>query len=318
VTPLAATWVWQSEGLYDEVRVFCPHFVHWLPSVHRRISCDDRLRGLGDLRAVLRRFGLSAAGWRWLVNHRMPYMWAPTELHRGWELHDWIPIVNAYASVGFECCPDDGFTLVMHDLVVRAGLQEAPVPPWLVAAAWLHYLTLPEDSPSRRWFLGHQFLPVGEWVVAARWTPDANQRRVGWTAFDKAWRAARPMLEEVRRLEVSWTSPVGEIALDGLTAHPITTSEGLVAEAVIMRNCLADWIDESWSGRFIAWSVRDDRDEHVAVFSLRRESREDEWEFDNCMGPSNEFVLDRRVRRLANAVLEAATRSRSSDDGTRV
>lgn len=159
-----------------------------------------------------------------------------------------------------------------------------PKSSWLIEAAWRHCEGLGDDAVVIEGFLQQSFTPVTEWVLTCGWEPDANQRRAGWPAVERAWKKATGRAPNRR---ASWPAPFEFLECGELVACSITNTAELEAEGEAMGHCIVDYLDVAIAGKFLPFSVRGAGGQRLATFSLARQKRADPWEFQHCVGPLN-------------------------------
>ncbi len=284
--------------LHAELRMYAPHLAAWAPLVQDQLATLP-MGGLRDLKRELMATGLSAAGWRWLVGNTPPEV-----LHARPSLEGFSRLVllaNAYGAVGPAFVPDELFNAYAMDLVAEAAELEATVEdkPWLLEAAW-RQCELMDDRGDREFFLLGSFMRVARWVVDDEWAPDANQRRAGWPAIERARR--RAMGADCGRME-TWPVPFESLERGALFAYAIPNSMALCAEGEAMGHCIADYTAQAVAGAFLPFSVRGPGGERVATFSLVRDVvKGGAWVLDACKGRFNQDVEAQQVHRLVEAV----------------
>lgn len=292
------TWAWRHPRLYGELLAHAPCLVHLMPSVHNQSKGAIPLEGLRDLRAWLVKSGLSAAGWRWLAANAPPLTRAATHLE--WASVNYVVLMaNFLGSVGVGFVPSDPFLPYLFDLLFEYdhAIDQCP---WLAQLAWRHCETLGDDAAAVEGFVHRSFTPVSLWVLENGWAPDANQRRAGWAAIARAWgratgRAASGL--------VRWPVPFESVECGELFAFSIADNRELESEGMAMGHCVADFQDAAAGGTFLPFSVRGPGGQRLATFSFARAARDDEWRFQQCVGPLNRKFKHPAVQQLIHEAL---------------
>jgi hypothetical protein len=301
VTPAMVARVVQSAGLYRELRRHTPNLIPLMPAVHHEARDAVAFSSVRDLRAWLLHRGLSASGWRWLAANPARFATA-----QHWTRQDTLPatlvLANTLALAGVGFCPSPGFALASYPLAVEAVCESCPPEAvgWVLRAGWEHCRRMPHDQQLA--FAETTFPMLSVWSVTREWRPDANQRRAGWPALQRAWR------NDVRRRTgaiVEWAVPFECLRDGGLVARPLGDSVDLAIEAAEMGNCIEEFLEACVSGEFLAFSLCTTGGARIATFSFQRECGADaEWTFHQMAGPRNEPVRDRRVAEFIAIVLQ--------------
>lgn len=217
------------------------------------------------LKTVLRRMGISEAGWRYVVHHgarlfRVPWQvvgkqprlvvavrWMKTLQAAGLPpppppsiARAMIYALNPHGQGHIALEPDfhDG----IHPLALRAGLLEAD--------RRRHAGTVAD-------FLD-EFLSVLLATDEMDMTLDANQAKAGW----RWWVRQRDVTNEFKRLVARsrgqyWPMLVQRFESAGLTVVPLATAVDLIEEGLALHNCLVTSAVECLAGRLQVYSVRD-------------------------------------------------------------
>ena len=284
------------ERLGDELRAYAPHLMALVPEIQEEIA-PRALGGLRDVRRALMEFGLTPAGWRWLVAH--PPLPRPEREAPSYPGERAILMANTFSAVGPGFAPDEQFRNHALNLAREALKQEDPLDdrPWLLNCAWRYFQSI-EGKDDREYFLLSSFRRVSQWAIDTGWSPDANQLRVGWAAIEKAWR--RDIGAE-RGPFVAWPVPFESVEHCALVACPIANSHALWAEGQAMGHCIGDYTARAVNGTFLPLSVRGPGGERVATFSFERDSVGEPWRQGACKGRFNQDVTDERVWGLVRA-----------------
>ena len=295
--------------LHAELRVRAAQLIPFVAILQDELASGP-MGGLRDLRRVWMAAGLTAAGWRWLVRNRIP----PSGYEEGslaalgWTLS----LANLLGEVGVAFTPGDMFAryIVRFQENALEDNETLEGKPWLVESAWRHYEAI-EAKDDRDYFMLATFRLAATWVLAAAWSPDANQRRAGWAAIERAWR------REAHRAPgpaVYWPVPFESLERAGLLAVPIGNSGDLWHEGEAMGHCIADYADECAAGRYLALSVRGPGGERVATMSFHHATDGRRWHCGDCKGRFNRDVTEPPVFELMEAV-RAVLRGEGQADG---
>ncbi len=267
------------------------------------------MRGLRDLRRwLMTRHGLTAAGWRWLACNPPVLECSPSLFDAG-AVGFAACMADLFGEVGSAFAPHLIFGQHAYWLVAQARAAEPQRTwPWLLTAAWAHCKSI-DDKAGLEYFLMTSFDPLKRWVVRTGWLPDANQRRAGWPAFERAWQrdiggASMPYMD--------WAIPFESAEHAGLVAHAIDNSHWLQAEGKAMGHCIADFLPQAVADLFMPFTVRGAGGERVATLSLTRASVDQPWALDQCKGKYNREVVEPTVHALALAVLASTNAIRPS------
>ena len=263
----------------------------------------DLTRHSGDIRLLLmHEFGLSPAGWRWLLKFGMPaesVQPVDEESGGGYVAH----LANVMAAMPVQASMDRQFVNHVAETYYSDGCGvDLVYKRWLLTGAWRHLRAMPL-AEDREFFLLGEFIALVRWALEVDWVADANQRRAGWPAFQRAWRkATRYGLGPFMR----WPVPFEQVQEFGLFAVAISNTEELWDEAGAMGHCISDYADACAAGTFLACSVLDEGGQHIATFSFEREAPGQEWRFHCCKGCFNADVEDERVDSLWWLALQVA------------
>ena len=290
-------WAWRRQPLYRELSDRAPHLLCLMRGIHRLRPEAAALRHMRDLRHLLRTWGLSAAGWRWLVtNPALPP--DVIEMLEGENERPAILLANALGAMGRYVAPPALFCGLVLDVLDMAQVFGDPPQDitWLIAAAWARFQALPEAD--RRDFINGSAYAVCLWVIQDGWEPDANQRRAGWSAIERACGKCSFCSDH------AWPTPVKQVRHGGLVAVAIPDGKGLFDEGDAMSHCITDYILDAAARVFMPFSVRGPDGERIATFSFSRESDQYDWTPGQCSGQRNEKVVDPQVHELQLRVLE--------------
>ena len=279
-----------------ELLMYAPRLMWMVPAV-QALAGDSLVGGLRDMRRVLIEQGLSKAGWRWLVSHA-PYR---REGMLEDEPHLQVALANVFGAIGPHFAPCELFCGYVSGFILEFEELEWPLHDyaWLIQAAWQHFVLI-EAKDDRDYFMLAPFNRAMQWILEFGWVFDANQRRAGWPAIERAWRLAAGA---DRGPLVRWSVPVEPIEHDGLVAYPIDNSHWLWNEGKAMGNCVADLLDDVATGGLLVFVVRDERDKSIAMFSFSSSKEEQPWSRDQCKGRFNRDVTQGRVLGLVERAL---------------
>jgi hypothetical protein len=295
----------QLEG---EIQRFAPHLRRALPSIRKAGGLGHNVGGLRDLRACLACMGLTGPGWRWLVRNQ-PYKVfdsadaATTPV----EPQYWICQANWFGAVGPEFEPHPCLVDLLFDLMAEEDLHRLPLQRchWLLQAAQDQCIRWTDDADELMYQVYFCIPPALMWVLTKGWRPDANQRRAGWPAIERAWRDA---CWPENGPNLRWAAPVACVELGGLTARALQTSRDMRAEARAMRNCLHDYVTRSACGVFQAYCVTQANGQRVAGLSIQREPGTRIWRAHDIKARFNKAVDDPALKRLLHRVVALANR----------
>jgi hypothetical protein len=290
--------------LHAELRAHAPHLSPYADLLQDELAVQP-MGGLRDLRREWIAAGLTAAGWRWLVRNQLPSsLPAPRNLAAlGWP----TLLANALGALGPEFAPDDLFSAYAGRLAAEAADHNLPLEGkgWLLERAWHLYRRI-EGKDEREYFMLGRFRQVVLWVLRSGRSPDANQRRAGWHAIERAWRRAEgtdrgPLL--------AWSVPFEHTEHGQRVACAIANSHDLWAEGEAMGNCIHNYLERACNGTFLAFSVRGPGGERQATFSLHRAMPGEPWHRGACVARFNQDVTDAAVLELRERVLALANQS---------
>lgn len=305
-TPKATQSIWRYQALHGDLWRHAPQLHFLMPQVHRWVdeaAVPPALRHLGDLRRLLLARGLLPGSWRWLMaSHNDPNRTALMRACPGVRLplDDALTMINLVAASGrLETAEFLGTYFVRATL---SKLWEVPAQrrafcslAWLMDIAASHTRALARTSRDFEWFAKHDLYPVLTWILEQNWQPDVNQRRAAWPAIERAYHRA---LQHHGPLDRHWPGIDQPVGMLGLYAHCITNVHVLVAEGLQMRRCIGDYAQDAVGRTFLAFSVRDEQDRRIAMFSFTRDTVGGSWQPDQCRGPANADCADPRVSKL--------------------
>ena len=211
-------------------------------------------------------------------------------------------MANVFGVIGPHFAPCDLFCGYVWEVILEftsSGWSPRDCAP-LIHAAWRHFESI-EARDDRDYFMLAPFSRAMKWILEVGWVFDANQRRAGWPAMERAWRAA---VGAGRGPLARWSVPVEPIEHDGLVAYPIDNSHWLWNEAKAMGNCVADLLDDVATGGLLVFVVRDERDKSVAMFSFCASKEHEPWLRDQCKGRFNRDVAEGRVLEVVERALD--------------
>lgn len=87
-----------------------------------------------------------------------------------------------------------------------------------------------------------------------------------------------------------WNCNLSEMIIGDYLIIPLTSTKQLKSEAYWMNNCCGEYVDCCASLHYSIFSIRSRSGERLATLGLAYQ--QDCWVFDQCMGPSNEVVIE--------------------------
>ena len=128
-----------------------------------------------------------------------------------------------------------------------------------------------------------------QWLEGTRPSPDANQRKAGWS-----WIAAQALDYVAKRDAKRWSVPCEPLEVGGYRVVPVCSGAELREEAQEMRNCLENFRGDCESGRLLVFSLREvESGRRVACFSASLaadEARRPGWQLREIAGKMNQPV----------------------------
>lgn len=268
----------------------------WVARQTNRIGPED---GLAQLKRVTCGLGVSAAAWRLLCRRGRRVMAAL----RGSFYPDFlVDAAGRLAQVLSHAAawPHRAMLKALSKSEMICAGNTHHIPPGLLSAAF--------DEAAKQSALGRfaywyetEFECVADWTRRESPTFDANQRRMAWAGWLRAYRRITAAQESEQRAR-HWTGEVEHFTWGEFLAIHLSSGEMLHAEGLAMGHCIFDYSERCYQGDIRAYSIRQRSDgRRIATCTLVMNST-GYWELDDVKAPCNrwpeEAVAD-FARRLA-------------------
>ena len=276
--PVAKFWA-ELHSKYPDLTLLC--------YLAGRSKKGPSIRNVDELRSSFLRAGLSAAGWRYLLQQGESSYHAVigSGLLETSAFPMAIGLIEWQARSGLKApMPAELATAFLNFAAMGlvAGLNIAEtVDPRIARVATKHYLEL-EAAEDRSDFAEREWLEVLIWMRNLQPEIDKNQWKSGWRCI---WRKFLKRTGE-RDSKAEWESMVSDICFSGMQVTPLTSSRELCVEGMKMKHCVSTYAKECRDGSYRVFSIRDKRSKkRVATAGLKMQ--DSFWRLDQVKGPDN-------------------------------
>ena len=225
--------------------------LHWPALTEPEFASPDPIL---SLKGYLKSNGLSEATWRYVVRHS-------PNLFRGF----WNEFTNAYQqhqqTIGFLQClqaaklpppPTDDVVSLLGKYHRDNFGQRIPllvgIPPMIVRAAIIEGKRREQGAQLESF--AQELLDVFWWSETLRRPLDKNQLKAGWSWLLCQTQAYLRMENQIASAaRKAWPARLPDTEIDGHEVIPLDSAEKLVRAGFSMRNCLADCVEDSATGK---------------------------------------------------------------------
>jgi len=296
-----------------------PFLPHIIPHIDRQSWPDAEILGLS--REVLKKFGLTKSGWKYLLSMPPQRAWMLSNVPGGREgdsMRGIVRRVQALAEIGVWPKRMDPIENVFDRHLLDHEYQPEVRDTLLVICKrmWEHADTLRARGNQYREFLGHT-MDVIDWFDRERPVFDKNQKNSSWeTIFARAkvWhdelraRAQREAAERLRALRSaqiathSWGTLIDRTQTpDGYEIVPLVTEIMLGNEGEAMDHCVGGYSYQCRHGYCRIFSIRR-KGESKATVEIGPSAVGGEWRVRQIRGYHNRNVSD-RLATIGNGIV---------------
>jgi len=302
------------KGAVREAVKFSPPIIPFLPHIIPHIIRPGWPDAdvLAVCKEVLKNFGLTKSGWKYLLGMPPERAWMLSNVPGGREgdsMRGIVRRVQALTEIGIwpkRLDPvDNVFDRHLLDHEYPADLRDTLLV--ICKRMWEHADTLRPRSNEYREFLG-QTMDVIDWFDRERPIFDKNQKNSSWqTVLARAhqWheelrarmqREAAERLERARHAQIatqSWGTLVDRTQTqDGYEIVPLVTEIMLENEGEVMGHCVGGYSPRCRAGNARIFSIRKGGNSKATV-EIGLSVTNGEWRLQQIRGPKNRNVSDR-------------------------
>jgi len=312
----------RAGAVHEAVKFGLP-VVPFLPHIIPHISQTDWTDAdvLGVSREVLKNFGLTKSGWKYLLSMPPQRAWLLSNVpggREGFSMRGIVRRIQALAEIGVWPKKIDAVENVFDRKLLDHEYEPEVRDTLLVICKrmWEHADTLPARGNQYREFLGHS-MDVIDWFDRERPRFDKNQKNSSWETIygrAKAWhdeeiarvqREAEERLLALRRAQIatkSWGTLLDRFTTeDGFEVVPLVTEIMLTNEGASMKHCVGGYTAHCRNGQSRIFSIRKNG-ESKATIEIGAGQGGGDWRIRQIRGPENANVSD-RLATIGNRVL---------------
>lgn len=307
-----------------------PFLPHIMPHIEQKDWPDADV--LGVSREVLKKFGLTKSGWKYVLSMPPQRAWLLSNVPGGRDgdsMRGIVRRIQALSEIGVWPKKMDAVENVFDRHLLDHEYEPEVRDTLLVICRrmWEHADTLPPRGNQYREFLGHT-MDVIDWFDQERPRFDKNQKNSSWETIYgrvKAWhdelnarlqREAAERLEALRRAQIatkSWGTLLDRSETqDGYEIVPLVTEIMLGNEGAAMGHCVGGYSSHCRSGQSRIFSVRK-KGISKATVEIGAGTNSGEWRMRQIRGPENANVSD-RLATIGNRILADWNRKREKGE----
>jgi hypothetical protein len=257
--------VWNHERQFRQVSRENPRLLPLLMAfLCAGFTLSEDRDPIATLKSAIIGEGHTEAAWRYVAHHgsrlfKIP--WAITNSQNPFEVA--LHYLSAIEFGGLPPPPPPSITTTfLHafnehqgkDAQVAANFH-SPIGPVVLRAAMLEADKRRHD-PNLSEF-ADQFLGVCEWSDASSVSIDLNQARAGWPWLVRQQQAAEMVETAIADARnATWKIRLARQVINGWDVVPLDSSAALIREALAMRNCLRNYVEQCRNGEVEIYSVR--------------------------------------------------------------